>query len=184
MNVLTPPSINYVTGKINAGNLVEKVTLLSSLDGVFADKAAYASLPDDRVIYSVEMLPAESAEGELNFGVSHIEAGSVGDEFFMTRGHFHERIEQAEYYFGSAGEGLLILQAQTGVVSIEKVFPGSIHHIGGFIAHRLVNTGNSRLSALAVWSSIAGHNYSALKDNGFNVRVLKGGGGYRITECF
>ncbi|PSU44735.1 glucose-6-phosphate isomerase [Photobacterium frigidiphilum] len=184
MNVLTPPSINYVTGKINAGNLVEKVTLLSSLDGIFADKAAYASLPEDRVIYSVEMLPAESAEGELNFGVSHIEAGSVGDEFFMTRGHFHERIEQAEYYFGSAGEGLLILQTQTGAVTIEKVVPGSIHHIGGSIAHRLVNTGNERLSALAVWPSIAGHNYDGLKVQGFNVRVMKDEGGFIITECF
>lgn len=182
MDVSTPPSINYVTGKISTENLVEKATQLSALNGIFANQAVYESLPGNTVVYRVEMLPTESAEGELNFGVSHVEAGCVGDEFFMTRGHFHERIEQAEYYFGSVGEGLLILQAQNGSVTVEKVFPGSIHHIGGFIAHRLVNTGDSRLSALAVWPSIAGHNYDALKEKGFNVRVMKEEGGFKLVR--
>lgn len=173
MNIINPPNVNYLTGKIEAADLVTKQTKLSSLNGVFSDAEAYAELDPETVIYSVEMLPAESAEGELNFGVSHVEPGSVGREFHMTRGHFHDRIEQAEYYFGSAGEGLLVLQDQNGEVTLERVSPGSIHHIAGYIAHRLVNTGKERLSALAVWPAIAGHNYGTLKEKGFNVRVCK-----------
>lgn len=180
IEIKTPPSVNYATGNIQAENLVEKSTTLGALEGVFADEEAYASLDKNKVIYRVEMLPAESADGELNFGTSHIEPGCVGNEYHMTRGHFHERIEQAEYYFGSAGEGLLVLQDQQGQVSLEKVFPGSVHHIQGYVAHRLVNTGDVRLSALAVWPAIAGHDYGSLKEDGFNVRIFNENGQVKV----
>jgi len=182
VNIITPPSVDFLTGKINASELVAKNTILESLEGVFLDQEAYSALDPKKVIYSVEMLPAESADGELNFGVSHIEPGTIGDEYHMTRGHFHEREEQAEYYFGVAGEGLLVLQDQQGEIKLESVFPGSVHHIGGYIAHRLVNTGNVRLSALAVWPAIAGHNYGELKEKGFNVRVFNDDGKIKLVS--
>ncbi|MCG9626415.1 MULTISPECIES: glucose-6-phosphate isomerase family protein [Vibrio] len=182
MHLSIPPSINYLTGHIDAENVVCKETTLGSLEGVFADETQRAASAQDQIIYQVEMLPAQHAEGELNFGVSHIEPGSVGDEFHMTRGHIHQRKEQAEFYFGSQGEGLLLMQTEQGEVSIEKVFPGSVHHIPGFVAHRLINTGNTRLSALAVWPAIAGHNYDFLNEVGFKVRVLKSNDGYQIVS--
>ncbi|WP_417883018.1 glucose-6-phosphate isomerase family protein [Vibrio rumoiensis] len=182
MNLSIPPIINYQTGKIDAENVITKIATLSSLEGVFADEVKHIENVQDRVIYQVEMLPAQQAEGELNFGVSHIEPGLVGNEFHMTRGHIHQRKEQAEFYFGSQGEGLLLMQTEQGDVSIEKVFPGSIHHIPGFVAHRLINTGDTRLSALAVWPAIAGHNYEFLKEVGFKVRVLKSAMGYKIVS--
>lgn len=180
MKIINPPSVDYITGRINSENLVSKSTTVESLKGVFRDEGAYSKLDPKQAVYSVEMLPAGTQEGDLNFGASHIESGDVGGEFYMTRGHFHERIEQAEYYFGSAGEGLLIMQKVSGEVYIEKVFPGSVHHIPGHVAHRLVNTGAERLSALAVWPSIAGHNYGTLKEDGFNVRVYKEGDTFRV----
>jgi glucose-6-phosphate isomerase len=48
----------------------------------------------------------------------------------------------------------------------EQVFAGSVHIIPGFTAHRLINTGEDTLSALAVWPGVAGHDYAALA-NGF-----------------
>ncbi|MFA0440806.1 glucose-6-phosphate isomerase [Vibrio sp. 10N.286.49.C2] len=182
MHLSIPPTINYLTGNIDADNVISKQTTLGSLKGVFADEAQRAKSAQDRVIYYVEMLPAQHEEGELNFGVSHIEPGVVGDEFHMTRGHIHQRKEQAEFYFGSQGEGLLLMQTEQGEVLIEKVCPGSVHHIPGFVAHRLINTGNSRLSALAVWPAIAGHNYDFLTDVGFKVRVLTSSTGYKIAS--
>lgn len=182
MNLSIPPIINYQTGKIDAENVITKITTLSSLEGVFADEMKRTESAQDKVIYQVDMLPAQQAEGELNFGVSHIEPGLVGDEFHMTRGHIHQRKEQAEFYFGSQDEGLLLMQTELGDVSIEKVFPGSIHHIPGFVAHRLINTGDTRLSALAVWPAIAGHNYEFLREVGFKVRVLKSSMGYKIVS--
>lgn len=60
-----------------------------------------------------------------------------------------------------------------GIVSIEKVFPDSIHHVPSIVAHRLINTGDTRLSALTVWPAIVGNNYEFLKEVGFKVRMLK-----------
>ncbi|SON52671.1 glucose-6-phosphate isomerase family protein [Vibrio tapetis] len=100
-----PPSIDFNTGQINTINKQSKVTKLSDLQGVFRDTDAYQAVDSEQTVYQVEMLPAQSAEGELNFGVTHLEAGTVGDEFYMTRGHFHQRIEQAEFYLGCQGEG-------------------------------------------------------------------------------
>jgi len=177
-----PPSINFQTGQINASNKISKVTTLADLQGIFCDNEAYHALDGAQAIYQVEMLPAQCAEGELNFGVTHLEAGTVGDEFYMTRGHFHQRIEQAEFYLGCQGEGLLLLQDEQGEVRAEKVFAGSVHHIGGYLAHRLVNTGTTRISAMAVWPAVAGHNYDALKQDGFNVSVVKDGDHYRLVE--
>ncbi|MGR5175580.1 glucose-6-phosphate isomerase family protein [Vibrio mediterranei] len=182
MHLSIPASINYLTGHIDAENVVCKATTLGALEGVFADETQRGKSTQDKIIYQVEMLPAQHAEGELNFGVSHIEPGSIGDEFHMTRGHIHQRAEQAEFYFGSQGEGLLLMQTEQGEVTIEKVFPGSVHHIPGFVAHRLINTGNIRLSALAVWPAIAGHNYDFLTEVGFKVRVLKSSDGYKVVS--
>ncbi|MGF1745430.1 glucose-6-phosphate isomerase family protein [Vibrio minamisatsumaniensis] len=182
MHLSIPTSINYLTGHIDAKNVVSKKTTLGALEGVFADETQRAKGAQDQVIYQVEMLPAQQAEGELNFGVSHIEPGSIGGEFYMTRGHIHQRKEQAEFYFGSQGEGLLLMQTEQGDVSIEKVFPGSVHHIPGFVAHRLINTGNTRLSALAVWPAVAGHNYDFLNEIGFKVRIFKSSTSYSIVS--
>ncbi|MGL5324611.1 MAG: glucose-6-phosphate isomerase, partial [Aeromonas sp.] len=60
------------------------------------------------------------------------------------------------------------------VCRLEQVSPGSVHHIAGHVAHRLINTGETRLSALAVWPAVAGHDYKAMGTRGFAVRVLAG----------
>jgi glucose-6-phosphate isomerase len=88
----------------------------------------------------------------------------------MTRGHFHQRREQGEVYFGIRGSGLLLLQNERGEARLEQVSPGSVHIIPGNTAHRLINTGTEILSALAVWPTIAGHDYLSLA-GGFALRV-------------
>lgn len=77
-----------------------------------------------------------------------------------------------EVYFGLRGTGLLLLQTEQGDARLEKVFAGSVHIIPGFTAHRLINTGEEVLSALAVWPGIAGHDYAALTV-GFRIRVFE-----------
>jgi len=62
------------------------------------------------------------------------------------------------------------LQDEQGHTRLEQVRPGSVHHIAGFTAHRLINIGSDILSALAVWPSVAGHDYAALS-GGFALRV-------------
>ncbi|MGD8172806.1 glucose-6-phosphate isomerase family protein [Vibrio sp. TRT 21S02] len=182
MEVKIPPYVNYISGQIRSEELMCKETTLGSLEGVFEDKNAYEKRDPNEVIYCVEMFPPEQTEGELNFGVTHLNPGTVGNEYYMTRGHIHERAEQAEYYFGAVGEGLLILQNEQGSVTVEKVFPGSVHHIRSVVAHRLVNTGRERLSALAVWPAVAGHDYTFIENEGFGVRIRRGEDGYQIHK--
>ncbi|WP_429046929.1 glucose-6-phosphate isomerase family protein [Aeromonas veronii] len=174
MKLMIPPMVDFATGSLSGAELVEKCTRLADLHGLFADPASEAGVDPQTVLYRVAMLPSSGVEGDLNMGVTHLEAGRIGNEFFMTRGHIHARAEQAEYYFGLCGRGLLLLQDMAGVCRLGQVFPGSVHHIPGHVAHRLVNTGETQLSALAVWPAVAGHDYKAMGPRGFAVRVLAG----------
>ncbi|ABK37086.1 glucose-6-phosphate isomerase [Aeromonas hydrophila] len=171
---MIPPILDFATGRLAGAELVEKSTTLADLQGLFVDPHAEAALPSETRLYRVAMLPGHGGEGDLNMGVTYLEAGRVGQEFFMTRGHLHARAEQAEYYFGLCGQGVLLLQDMAGVCRLERVFAGSVHHIPGHVAHRLINTGETQLSALAVWPAVAGHDYGALGARGFDLRVLAG----------
>ena len=165
-----PSQVAWASGVLSRGPLIRKTTTLGSLKNVFADSHAWQSLDPQRSVYDVEMFESPQAEGALYVGVTHLHAGKVGNEFFMTRGHFHQRREQGEVYFGLQGEGLLLLQSESGDAHLEPVSAGSVHIIPPFTAHRLINTGEATLSALAVWPSVAGHDYAALS-GGFALRV-------------
>lgn len=173
-----PRQLDLASGQFIAADLHEHTTTAGMLAGLFEDHTAWAALPADTPIYTVAILPAPQQEGELLAGVTHLHPGRIGREFYMTRGHLHQRREQAEYYVGLRGHGLLLLR-QAGEGVLEHVFPGSVHHIPPFTAHRLINTGSGTLSALAVWSAVAGHDYQALQPQGFGVRVMADGDGWR-----
>ncbi|RPH30581.1 glucose-6-phosphate isomerase [Buttiauxella warmboldiae] len=166
-----PPGVAFASGHFTAENIITKTTRSGDLVGVFHDEAAWRALPAGTTIYQVEMLPSPDGEGELFVGTTHLNPGRVGDEFYMTRGHFHQRREQGEVYFGLRGSGLLLLQSEQGEARFEQVSQGSVHIIPGNTAHRLINTGSEVLSALAVWPTIAGHDYASLAQ-GFALRVF------------
>lgn len=165
-----PPQVAWASGAFSGTSLIQKTTHIGDLANVFADHDAWRRCDPGKAVYTVEMLESPSGDGELYTGVTHLNAGRVGNEFFMTRGHFHAQREQGEVYFGLRGEGILLLQDQQGRTRMEQVFAGSVHIIAGFMAHRLINTGDDVLSALAVWPSVAGHDYAALS-SGFQQRV-------------
>ncbi|GDX05414.1 glucose-6-phosphate isomerase family protein [Buttiauxella selenatireducens] len=176
-----PPSVAFLTGQFTAENVIKKVTRSGDLSGVFHDIAAWQAIPSDTPIYEVEMLNSLQGEGELYVGMTHLHPGRVGNEFHMTRGHFHQRREQGEVYFGIRGSGLLLLQNEHRKAWLEHVSPGSVHIIPGDTAHRLINTGSEVLSALAVWPSIAGHDYGSLAQ-GFAARVVLQDGKIQAKE--
>ncbi|HEY1843268.1 MAG TPA: glucose-6-phosphate isomerase family protein [Buttiauxella sp.] len=176
-----PPSVAFLSGQLAADTVIKKTTRCGDLRDVFHDRDAWQAIPSDTPIYEVEMLASPQGEGELYVGTTHLQPGRVGDEFYLTRGHFHQRREQGEVYFGLRGTGLLLLQNEHGEARLEQVSPGSVHIIPGFTAHRLINTGSEVLSALAVWPSVAGHDYAALAQ-GFALRVVEQGGQVQAKE--
>src|SRR5690606_14508962 len=97
----------------------------------------------------------------------------VGDEYFMTKGHFHVNRNRGEFYWGLEGEGLLVLMDEERKVEVQEVKKGSVHYIKGHVAHRVINTGSSQLSFGACWPSDAGHDYESIEKKGFSVRVME-----------
>lgn len=176
--LIQPFQLAWVTGALSHGPLLRKATRLGDLTGIYADRDAIQQAPDQPA-YDVEMFDTPGGEGELYVGVTHLYSGKVGNEYFMTRGHFHQRREQGEVYFGLKGEGLLLLQNERGKAWTERVFVGSVHIIPGRTAHRLINIGSQTLCALAVWPGIAGHDYTSLP-RGFALRVVEEEGQMRI----
>ena len=169
---IQPPQVAWASGALSNGPLLRKSTCIADLAGVFADERARQEMASEQVVYEVEMLDTAAVEGELYTGVTHLYPGRVGNEYFMTRGHYHARREQGEVYFGLRGSGLLLLQNEQGQARLEKVSAGSVHIIPGFTAHRLINSGEDTLSALAVWPGVAGHDYASLV-NGFALRIVE-----------
>ena len=172
---IIPPEI-FFTGKTLTGNNVSKTTrYIKDLEGMFIDEQARKNKDQDSIAYEVESYYpiAEGTKGGLFWGVTHIHPGLIGDEFMMTKGHFHTNKDSAEYYWGIEGEGMLILMSSNGVTWAERLSTSSLHYIPGNIAHRVANTGSTILSFGACWPSDAGHDYVSIKENGFTKRLLK-----------
>ncbi len=177
-------SYQLLTGSLAGKFAASSRKLLSELEGVFSDADAFSKMDGSTVVYEVSshMPVAEGTPGGLFFGTSRIHPGKVGKEYFMTKGHFHARRETAEYYWGISGTGLLLLMDENGGCAAQKVEPGSLHYIGGHIAHRLVNTGDQDLVVGACWPSDAGHDYGSIQQSGFPVRVVCENGEIRLEQ--
>src|SRR5262245_28599595 len=94
---------------------------LSDLKELFQDKAATEALiaeQADPVIYVVVEYRKEGSD--IFFGTTTMEPGSVGGEFFMTRGHFHKRRDMGEVYYTQSGNGVLLLESRDGQTEAVK----------------------------------------------------------------
>lgn len=167
--------VDFENGNIEGESLIEVSKKLKNLFDIFMDKQALANLDTEKLVYSVKaILPVnEGVEGGLFYGKTIIEPGKVGNEYHMTKGHFHQKADRAEFYWGIQGEGVLLLMDEKRNCWAEKMFPGSLHYIDGFVAHRTINIGSDPLSFGACWPSDAGHNYQEIIDNGFSARMLE-----------
>lgn len=171
--ILEAAKFNALKGQLDGKNVSKSARCIKDLTGVFTDENSRLKMDPDTLVYEVEMHNhCGETEGGLFFGVSHLYPGKVGDEYFMTKGHFHSLRNRGEYYWGISGEGLLILMDEQRKAWAERVQSGSLHYIPGYVAHRLVNTGNEKMIVGACWPSDAGHDYSSIQEHGFSVRVL------------
>ena len=168
-------NVDYSNGEIKGKNVINAIKYLKDLPNIFKDEAAFSKTDEDEIIYKVQaILPVdEGRKGGLFYGKTIIHPGKVGDEYYMTKGHFHQKIDRAEFYWGIEGEGMLLLMDQDRNTWAEKMHPGSLHYIDGFIAHRTVNIGDTPLSFGACWPSDAGHNYQEIMENGFSARLIE-----------
>jgi glucose-6-phosphate isomerase len=154
------------------------VQRLSDIRAIFQDVAADMG---DRVIYRVHHMPVAETASELQCSTTVLEAGTVGDEYFMTRGHFHEVRDRSEVYLGISGEGLLLMATESGEHRVVPMAEGTVAYVPGRWAHRAVNTGSKPFVFFAAFVGDAGHDYAAVADRGFPVLAVKGRDGPRIV---
>ena len=158
---------------------------LSSMRGQFADEEAYLRLlaTGDPVLYEVFEFKRPEVPGELLSGVSVVHPGKVGDEYYMTRGHFHEVLETAEVYYCLSGRGMMVMETPEGEWSVKALEPGAILYVPPRWAHRSVNTGTGEdLVTLFVYPAHAGHDYGAIERKGFRKLVVDRGGGPEVVD--
>jgi len=159
---------NPVTGELNGGTVVER--RLSQLSGCFADEAAYrkALESDDPLLYRVTAIEPGHAEGDLHYGIGVLYPGKIGDEYYLTKGHYHTWREAAEVYIGLSGEGAMLLEDEaSGESRLEPLGAGKIVYVPGHTAHRTMNTGSEPLTYIGVYPSKAGHDYGAIAERNF-----------------
>ncbi len=143
---------------------------LSDMRGMYADPAAEARIlaeEGDRLIYEVYAVDLPEEEGQVLHCTTIIHPGRVGEEFHMTKGHFHEKRNRAEVYLGLRGHGYLVLQAESGVVRTVPMQAGTVAYVPPRWAHRTVNTGDEPFIFFAAWPGDSGHDYGTVEGTGF-----------------
>jgi len=159
------------------GHLVRKA---SAMRGHYADADALAKLiaeGDDPVHYEVFEVPVPDEPGQLMYCISTLQPGRVGEECFMTKGHYHTMVETAEIYLCLRGEGLMLMKTADGQCASEPMTRGKMVYVPPYWAHRSVNTGDDEpLVSFCVYPGKAGHNYGDIECEGFPKRVFKRGG--------
>ena len=98
---------------------------LSDLDGLYEDEPAFtaALAHGDATVYEVTDYRPSAATGDLIFGVTRMEAGRIGAEFYLTRGHIHARADRPEIYYGEAGQGVMLLESPEGEIRAVPIGP-------------------------------------------------------------
>lgn len=173
--------VDGASGGVDPAGVVSE-RRLSDLRGLFRDAAALerAVGEGDEVVYRVVAAPVPEVEGEVPFSVTTIEAGRVGDEFYMTRGHAHPE-PQGELYFGLSGRGVLLMYDGEEVRWVE-MRPGVAGYIPPGWAHRTANVGEEPFRFLAVYPGSAGHDYAIVAEGGMGARVVRSAAGYEVVE--
>lgn len=165
------------------GDKVEKSCKLYK-DAMSFYESVDQSLDPETVMYEVTTVNADrKEEGYLNWAISLLHPVKVNGECCMTRGHFHIDTNCEEYYWCARGTGLLMMMDENGNDWCEKMYPGSLHHINGHHAHRLINTGNEDLRIICCWNSNAGHDYKRVEEHPFVHRVFVSEEGIVIKDA-
>ena len=175
MNRIMMPEIIFSGKNLVGKDVIHATRTLGEIRAIFEHGDLLTPEEADETAYTVSsyMPEKEGTPGGLFFGVTHLYPGLVGDEYFMTKGHYHANRDTAEFYWGIEGEGVLILMDEQGNIRGERMLPGSLHYIPGRIAHRVANVSDTVLSFGACWPSNAGHNYETIERNGFAARLKK-----------
>ena len=173
---------DLVTGLSKAAAPSER--RLSKMKDMFHDTDAAAQILEieDPILYRWFELGAPERAGDLAFGVTILNPGKVGDEYYMTKGHFHTMLETAEVYYTLSGEGYMIMEDPEGDTQEQPLSKWQVVYVPRRYAHRMVNTGEQPLITLFVFAADAGHDYGSIETKGYHKIVVEKDGKPAIVD--
>jgi glucose-6-phosphate isomerase, archaeal len=158
------------------------VKRLGETRGCYHDQVAVDALLAARGDVPVyEVIEFIQPGSDIIFGTTTMSPGQVGEEFFMTRGHFHQRRDRGEVYYTQSGRGLLLLESRQGESRTVDMVPGTCAFIPPDWAHRSVNTGDAPLVFVWVCNADAGHDYAEILTRGMRQMVVKRDGAVALA---
>lgn len=149
--------------------------LLSQMKGMYADADAFDARVrgGDPLVYEFYDLQLPASSGDVAFGTSITYPGKVGDEYFMTKGHFHEVLETGEVYYCLRGQGCMLMESPEGVCETRELRAGVAVYVPPRYAHRSINTAPSEpLVSFFAFRADAGHDYGTIESKGFRKLVV------------
>jgi glucose-6-phosphate isomerase len=153
------------------GRYVKKLSALRAL--YQTPSLADAFIAEHGDVDAYEVIEYRRDGSDICFGTTIMAPGKIGDEYFLTRGHYHAKPDRGETYYTQSGEGLLLLHARSGECRVVEMRAGVCAFIPPDWAHRSVNTGAEKLVFVWMCSTDAGHDYQEIAARGMRQRAIE-----------
>lgn len=148
---------------------------LSHMAAMYADQDAVQRLlaDGDRLVYEFFDMGVPETSGDVAYGTSITYPGKVGDEYYMTKGHFHTVLDTAEVYYCLSGHGYMLMENPEGEWEAQELTPGNAVYVPGRYAHRSVNVSPDQpLVTFFAFPGHAGHDYGSIETRGFRKLIV------------
>jgi glucose-6-phosphate isomerase len=143
---------------------------LSAMAAMYADEQAAQAMieQEDVIAYEFFDMGVDVNSGDVAYGTSVTYPGKVGDEYFMTKGHFHTILDTAEIYYCLRGRGYLLMENPEGDWQAAALAPGTAVYVPRRYAHRSINVSATEpLITFFAFPGHAGHDYGTIETRGF-----------------
>jgi glucose-6-phosphate isomerase len=158
---------------------------LSAMKGMFYDSEAFSKAlsAEDTLVYEFYDMGVAESEKEVAYGTSITYPGKVGDEYFMTKGHFHTVLDTAEVYYCLRGHGFMLMENPEGDWEAAELTAGKAVYVPASYAHRSINVSkNEPLVTFYAFPGNAGHDYGTIETKGFRKLIVEKDGKPEIID--
>ncbi|PIE35688.1 glucose-6-phosphate isomerase [candidate division KSB3 bacterium] len=158
---------------------------LSNMKGMFADEVAFNAqvAKEDVLVYEFFDMGVPETPKDVAYGTSITYPGKVGDEYFMTKGHFHTVLDTAEVYYCLSGHGYMLMENPEGDWEARELKPGLALYVPRSYAHRSINiSAMEPLVTFFAFPGDAGHDYGSIETKGFRKLIVERDGKPEIID--
>ncbi|PTE20953.1 glucose-6-phosphate isomerase [Cereibacter changlensis JA139] len=156
------------------------------LTGLYADSEAFDAIlaqKADAIAYEVTSYTPGAKTSDIIMGVTRMEPGKVGREYFLTRGHIHANGDRPEVYHTLSGRGVMQMESPEGEVRLVEMGPQQVCYVPPYWIHRSVNIGDDDLVMFFAYPADSGQDYGIIeRSGGMRVRIMDDGRGGWVAE--